>query len=187
MNILGIDPSTDGYAYTVLEYHAEKYTWYSGTRVRFTTFTELIAHFEQLLAAFKPELVGVECVAPYTAQAAVLPYLFKMQLIVGVLKGMHPTTYLIPANGRGNQKHGGWRPYLFGISRPKKPQTWDKLVARDLPLLVRGIPRRTNTHTRDAAMIALALSRATRNDELTSAGAWLELVEKGQDNELLVD
>ncbi|MCD0159730.1 hypothetical protein IHN63_00255 [Deinococcus sp. 6YEL10] len=176
--LLSIDPSTSGAAYTVLDHDPVTDQFTLIEKGELVTVTSYLHAAQQVTALHQRHgftVVALETPAHFVGSAAKFTHLIAMSLILGALACGVPqgvTTYLLPANARGNALTGGWRPYLLGVARPARGVTWDALVAdyyRTQPPV--GWPERSNGHVRDAGMVGMALARAVAAGDPLLTGA----------------
>lgn len=182
MRVLGIDPGSRGFHWCVIDYSAGKYRRValgSVTTGADTDYRALAERYQLILGLHQPDMVALEAPGQYGRSKFGFSSLFHMCMIMGALLAAQDRIplYLFPANGKGRQAHGGWRPFLFGFNHTLKLKDgrkwdWDKEV--ELAYrggLVEDWPKVSNAHVREAGLIACALIKAQREDGLTLLGA----------------
>lgn len=153
IRILGIDPSTEGFYWTALEYpytaFPAKTAFYHNHALpnppclpKNVSQEFDVSEFKYVASGFvrSASLAGLveayqelcETYAPHVrcieragnySNRGAFANILALTKIVGALQGCDVTLWSITASGAGNSLRGGWRPFLHQIARPKLLKT----------------------------------------------------------------
>jgi Holliday junction resolvasome RuvABC endonuclease subunit len=179
---LGIDPASNGFAYTILRGRvyggAPLARYVASKKIAVSDHRQFTQSFTELLNTTRVSRVGIEVPGQFGGSGFESSYLISSAIQIGILvqilSQLKIPCVLYPAQVNRKQQVGlGWRYYQFGKGGKRKNRVqWDDAVKSfltDHDNIV-DYPGRTSKDVRDSSLIAYTLYMAEIKNELDLLG-----------------